>query len=341
MIQVGIIGATGYTGFEILKILLTHDSCKVAWLTARQIESPVPIAKIFPQVLKVTDLICQNEIDVDAISKTCDLVFLSLPHRVSMNWAEKFLAKGVKVIDLSADFRLKDIDIYEKWYGQQHVAKESLKSAVYGLPEFNYGHIKKANLIANPGCYPTSILLGLLPLLQSDYVDKNARIICDSKSGVSGAGKNPFAGSHFPECNENMKAYKVFKHQHQPEIEQIASEMAQEKISCLMVPHLVPINRGILSTIYVQLKCPKNTEDLVNAFKAFYKEKPFVRVLDMGDLPEIKNVVNTNFCDISVLVKEDLAVVVCAIDNLLKGAAGQAVQNMNIMFGFDETKGLL
>ena len=273
----------------------------------------------------------------DVISK-CDLIFLALPHKVSMQFAPIFLKSGKKVIDLSADYRL-PADIYKKWYGMEHKDKADIKKAVYGLPEANRAHIKKADLIANPGCYPTSVILPGMPLLKEGIVDTKS-IIADSKSGVTGAGRKALLSIIFSEVNENLKCYKPNVHQHKPEIDQELSKAAGKDMEIVFTPHLIPMNRGILSTIYFTLKKEMSTKTLLSIYKKFYKNEPFVRILDNA-LPQIKDVVNTNFCDIGLSVKGKKLIVVSCIDNLLKGAAGQAVQNMNIMCGLDEKKGLI
>lgn len=341
MIRAGIIGATGYTGLEILKILIRHPFCNVTRLAAKPLDKPTPIADIFPNLNGICSIVCQNDTDVDAVSKACDVVFLALPHTVSMTYAGKFLKKGLKVIDLSADFRFPDPDTYKSWYGATHKSEELLKKAVYGLPELNKDKIKQAKLIANPGCYPTSVLLGLLPLLSNRSIDSAKPIIMDCKSGVSGAGRNPFLAAHFPECNESIKAYKILCHPHIGEIENIIGEVLASKPECLFVPHLIPISRGILSTLYAGLNELISLDKILSAYRDFYKAAPFVRVLDKGIFPEVRYVAHTNFCDIGIAVKDKTAIIVTAIDNLVKGAAGQAVENMNIMFGRDEREGLI
>jgi len=267
-----------------------------------------------------------------------DLVFLALPHRVSMEAAPKFLSHNKSVIDLSADYRLSP-DVYKIWYGAEHKDEVNLPAAVYGLPEIYRDSIAKAKLIANPGCYPTSVILAIAPMIAEKAID-TASIIADSKSGVTGAGRRADIALSFGEVNENLKAYKVNEHQHKPEINKILSEMGGKTIDVVFTPHLIPMNRGILSTIYMRLNKTLDTKSVVDIYKRFYKGKPFVRVYDEGKLPQIRNVVMTNFCDMGLKVTGNTVIVVSCIDNLLKGAAGQAVQNMNIMCGFDETEGL-
>lgn len=336
MIKVGVIGATGYTGEEIVKILASHKDVKVTHLSA-VIEKEEPISAIFPSLKGLIDLVCKKP-NTDEAVKEADLLFLALPHRVSMEIAPKVLKGGKKAIDLSADYRLSP-DVYKTWYGTEHKDKDNLPKAVYGLPELYHDAIKKANLIANPGCYPTSIILGLAAAAKEGLMDASM-IIADSKSGVTGAGRKPDIALSFGEVNENLKAYKANEHQHKPEITKILSAVAGKEMDVIFTPHLIPMNRGILSTIYFKLAKNMDTRAVVDIYKNFYKGKPFVRIYEAGKFPQIRDVVGTNYCDIGVKVSGDTAIVVSCIDNLKKGAAGQAVQNMNIMAGFDETEGL-
>jgi N-acetyl-gamma-glutamyl-phosphate reductase len=273
--------------------------------------------------------------------KKCDLVFLALPHTESMNVAPKLLSAGLKVIDLSADYRLKKIQVYETWYGHKHTDTKNLSKAIYGLPELFRQKIKTADFIANPGCYPTAAILGLAPLISTRRDIQS--IVVDAKSGVSGAGRKPSVGLLLSEANENFKAYKVLSHQHAPEIEQYLSQLAGRATHIHFVAHLLPITRGILNTMYVHLKDGMTLNQVHSLYKKFYKMEPFVRLLAPGNQPETKHVANTNFCDIGLVVSPDkkMVVITSAIDNLVKGAAGQAVQNMNIMYGFNEIEGLL
>jgi len=337
MIKVGVVGATGYTGEEIVRILAGHPKVKVAHLSA-VIEKEESIADIFPSLKGRIDLICTKP-DIEATKKECDIVFLALPHRVSMEVAPKLLQAGKLVIDLSADYRLNH-DTYKVWYGAEHKDKANIPQAVYGLPELYRDRIKNAKLIANPGCYPTSIILGSAPLIKAGVVD-TSYIIADSKSGVTGAGRKADIALSFGEVNENLKAYKANDHQHKPEINKILSDVAAKDVDVIFTPHLIPMNRGILSTIYLKLTKKIDTKDAVEIYKKCYAGTPFARVLEAGRFPCVRDVVMTNYCDIGVKVTGGVAIVVSCIDNLKKGAAGQAVQNMNIMCGFDETEGLL
>lgn len=334
-----ICGATGYTGLEIIKLLLNHKDAEITDISAK-IDEPQKISDVFPELKGRFDMLCEDK-KVDALAKAgADVVFLALPHRVSMYFAEAFLKKGIKVIDLSADFRLKDANVYKKFYAQEHKYKDLIKTSVYGLPELNSGEIKQAKLIANPGCYPTVSILSLAPLVSKKAKDIKD-IIIDAKTGITGAGRKAALALNFGEVAENMKAYKIGVHQHVPEIDQELSTLAKKNISVLFVPHLAPMKRGILATIYIKLTKAPDTSDVVKMYKNFYKNAPFVRVYDEGDFPETKNVYDTNFCDIGITTDGDRVIIVGAIDNLIKGASGQAVQNMNIIFGLDETSGLL
>jgi len=339
MLKVAVVGATGYTGEELVKILTSHPKVKVVSLTAK-IDKPEKIQDLFPSLTGRIDMTCElpNE---DKVAHLADLIFLALPHRVSMEVAPKFLKRKKRVIDLSADYRLPK-DIYSKWYGATHKDSAGLKIAVYGLPELNREKIKAARLIANPGCYPTSILLGIAPLLRNNIADVSL-IIADSKSGVTGAGRRADLALTFGEVNESLKAYKINEHQHGPEINQEASKVAKRETTIVFVPHLVPLSRGILSTIYVKIKMPMTTAKMVELYKRTYEKEPFVKVLGEGQLPQLKDIRGTNFCHLGLKVdaKKGLCVIVSAIDNLTKGAAGQAVQNMNIMCGFNEKEGLI
>ncbi len=337
MVKVGVVGATGYAGEEAIKILVKHKGVKITELSA-VIDREEPISDIFPAFKGKIDLVCKKP-NAAEMAKNIDLVFLGLPHKVSMEIAPVFLKAGKKVIDFSADYRLKS-DVYKLWYGIEHKDKENLTAAVYGLPELFSDSIKKASLIANPGCYPTSVILGIAPMLKEKCID-DGYMIADSKSGVTGAGRKPDLALSFGEVNENLKAYKVNEHQHKPEIAKILSEVAGKEVDVVFTPHLIPMNRGILSTIYLKLNKNMDTKTILDVYRKFYKGKPFVRISPEGKLPQIRDVVNTNYCDIGAKVTGNTLIVVSCIDNLTKGAAGQAVQNMNIMCGFDETEGLI
>jgi len=340
MIRAAVVGATGYTGEELVRILSAHPQVELTSLSAI-IDAPTSYGKLFPHFKGKVELICK-ELNIDEVSRVSDFVFLALPHRVSMEIAPRFLKKGKKVIDLSADYRLHDVNLYEKWYGASHKDEANLKKAVYGLPELYREKIKKAGLIANPGCYPTSVILAALPLFKEKTV-KIDSIIADAKSGVTGAGRKADINLSFGEVGGNLKAYKINAHQHSPEIDQELSGISGRNIEVVFVPHLVPMRRGILSTVYIKMKNNISEDAVFGLFKKYYRDEPFVRVFDKGLLPQVKDVVDTNFCDIGIKVDEGkaLVVVVSAIDNLKKGASGQAVQNMNVMGGYDEKTGLV
>jgi|CXWL01.1.fsa_nt_gi N-acetyl-gamma-glutamyl-phosphate reductase len=339
MIRAGIVGVSGYSGKAVLDILLRHPNVRITYAGANN--SQGALEEIWPDLRSRTKLLCEK-FDVQKASQLCDVIFLALPHTESMNCAEKFLKAGKRVIDLSADYRLRKASEYKAWYGVEHKNPKLLSKAVYGLPELFRERIKGAQLIANPGCYPTAAILGLTPLVATGREEIES-IIVDAKSGVSGAGRKTTSGLMFSEVNENFKAYKVLTHQHEPEINQCLSKIASLPVNVSFVAHLLPNNHGILETIYVRLKSPMSLNDVHTLYRKFYKTEHFVRVLPVGAQPETKNVVGTNFCDIGLAVSQDkqLIVVTSAIDNLIKGAAGQAVQNMNIMYGFKETEGLL
>ena len=337
MLRVGIMGANGYAGEELLRILVKHPEAKIT-VVAGKIENTY-IYKLYPWLKGLLDLECAD-LTAEEVSQECDLVYLALPHMVSMQFVPVFLKKGVKVIDLSADFRLRDKDIYEKWY-QKHAFPEYINKAVYGLPEFYRDKIKSAELIANPGCYPTSIILGCAPLLKERIVDTRC-IVCDSKSGVSGAGRMLNQAFKSKALENSFKPYKVNAHRHMPEIDQELSVLNKKEVSVNFIPHLIPMERGIESTIYLKLKKKLDTKAVLKLYKDFYSKEYFVRVMEEGLYPDTKNVVRQNFCDIGVEVfpEKEIVIVMSVIDNLTKGASGQAVQNMNIMYGFEEKTGL-
>jgi N-acetyl-gamma-glutamyl-phosphate reductase len=338
MIKTAIFGASGYTGQELIRILSGHPEAELVAVTSRRFDSQ-PVAAVFPSLYGLTSLKYQNATPADIAGK-CDVVFLALPHGVSMEIVPAFIAAGKKVIDLSADYRLRDIATYEKWY-VGHSSADYLKDAVYGLPELYREKIKGSRLVANPGCYPTSIILGLAPALKNRLLDVNT-IIADSASGVSGAGREPLIGSLFCEVGGGFKAYKVGQHRHTPEIEQELNELAGEKFAVTFTPHLLPVKRGILSTIYASLKKDISLPELHSLYSSFYAEEKFVRVCPPGAFPNISSVCGSNFCDIGLTVdtRTKRVIIISAIDNLVKGAAGQAVQNMNILCGNKEDAGL-
>ncbi|MCL2700982.1 MAG: N-acetyl-gamma-glutamyl-phosphate reductase [Phycisphaerae bacterium] len=341
-INVVLVGGSGYTGFEIIRILLRHPH---AQLVASCGESQFgPLETIHPHFAKCVDLV-QEAFDADRIAAhKPDVAILCAPHKVAMQYVPQLRAKGIRCVDLSADYRLKDQALYEKWYCP-HTDGAGLAEAVYGLPEFYADAIRTAGLVANPGCYPTSATLPLAPLLRTGLIEPTG-IIVNAASGVSGAGKSPSQKNHYPERNENYEAYGVGNHRHTPEIEAnltallAGTAMAGMKVDLIFQPHLVPMDRGILSTIYATPAKPANVEELTQCLQAAYADKPFVRVRTGDTLPATKYVANTNFCDIAARVVKGNVVLFGALDNMLKGASSQAIQNMNLMFGFDETAGL-
>lgn len=337
--KVAIIGATGYSGAELVRILYNHPHVSIHSIHASSLYGE-PLANSYPHMYSLCEHRLQ-EVNVDQLSEVVDLVFTATPSGVARDLAPQFLKRNVKVIDLSGDFRIKDRQQYEAWYGIDAAEEDLLLEAVYGLSEWVYTDMEKASLIANPGCFPTGILLGLLPLVKEDQLEANS-IIIDAKTGVSGAGKGLSAATHYAETNDNMKIYKVNKHQHTPEIEQ-GLRMQNEQIgSITFVPHLAPMTRGIMSTMYATVKGSTSTEALIELFKERYKDDFFVRVREAGQFPTTKEVSGSNFCDIGVAYDErtNRVTIVTVIDNLVKGASGQAVQNMNKLLGIDEKIGL-
>jgi len=352
-IKVSVIGATGYAGKELVKILMNHQGVELIHLISSSYAGK-NVVEVFPEFLNKLDKKFIN-LDLNVVSQDSDLVFTALPHTVSMDVVPELLKKGVKIIDLSADYRIKNPAVYQEWYKKEHnqISKGLLFEAAYGLPEIYLDKIKDAPLVANPGCYPTSIILGIAPLLKYHFVEPEG-IIIDSKSGATGAGRKLSLGLHFSECNENFKAYKIVNHNHIPEVEQELSSIyfggddnkqthQETEIKISFTPHLLPINRGILSTCYLNLNGSKEEEEILKIYQKFYKNAPFVRIFEPPNLPEIKFVAGTNYCDIgfSIDKRVNKIKIISVIDNLLKGAAGQAVQNMNIMSGFPETCGLV
>lgn len=338
MIKVGIYGASGYTGQELLKILVRHSESEIVALTSRKFRG-VPIPDVYSHFRGLTEAHYVDASPED-VANLCDVVFLAVPHGEAMEVAPLFLDAGKKVIDLSADYRLRDINVYESWY-KKHTSFNLINRAVYGLPELYRNEITETDLIANPGCYPTGIILGLAPILKAGVIDPSS-IIIDSKSGVSGAGREPAIGSLFCEVNEGFKAYKIGSHRHTPEIDQELSVLAGHDVTVMFVPHLVPVNRGILSTIYATIQGDTSAGELIGMYKSFYRDEQFVRIYDEGMIPNISSVKGSNYCDIGLVLDERTrrVIIVTSIDNLIKGAAGQAVQNMNLMCGLPEDTGL-
>ncbi len=335
-----IIGATGYTGGELVRLLLNHSKIELGYLTSESYAGK-KVSDVHPSL---TGLVDQSYValDMNKIIDESDVIFAALPHGASNQIISKIYSinENVNLIDLSGDFRFDDLSVYEEWYKIKHTDPELNKKAVFGLPELYKEKIKKAKLIANPGCYPTSAILGSAPLLKNKLVKND--VIADSKSGVSGAGKKLTDNTHFPEANENFSAYGIATHRHSPEIQQEMEKLFANKVNLSFTPHLVPINRGILTTTYMTFNQFMETKDVISLYREFYKDCPFVRVLGEGKFPQTKAVAGSNYCDIGI--KSDKrtgrVIAVSAIDNLVKGASGQAVQNMNLMMGFDEKDGL-
>ena len=337
MLTVGVVGGTGYTGVELLRLLVMHPKVELKSVTSRS-ESGTKVADLFPNLRGFTEL-CFTEPAVKTLAE-CNVVFFATPNGTAMKMVPELINKGVRVIDLAADFRLQDADVWKQWYGMDHACVDVLRDAVYGLPEINRIAIKSATVVANPGCYPTAVTLGFLPLIENALVD-DQHLIADAKSGVSGAGRGASVATLQAESAENFKAYAVDGHRHLPEIKQILSQVASGNVGLTFVPHLVPMIRGIEASLYATIPADFAT-DLHQLYMRRYADEPFVDVLPQGIMPETRSVKGANTCRISIFRPQqgDTIVVSSVIDNLVKGAAGQAIQNMNIMFGFDEKSGL-
>lgn len=337
MVKIGIIGATGYAGLEIARILLNHPEAEVTAVGSVSFTGE-ELSRVYPSMLELLDdKLCDDKAVIDS----SDVVFASLPHGLSEEIAAACYKAGKLFIDMGADFRLENEEDYAEWYGGSYADKDLHKQAVYGLPELFREEIKNAKLIANPGCYPTAVALGLAPLIKNGMIDTNT-IIIDAKSGVTGAGRGLTQNTHYPECNENFAPYKIAEHRHTPEIEQTLSRLSGKPSQVTFVPHLLPVNRGILSTIYCLNGKPVAADALHELYADFYKNEKFVRVMPLGEAASIRNVKYSNYCDISLHVdkRSGRIIVASAIDNMVKGAAGQAVQNMNLALGFKENMGL-
>lgn len=334
-------GATGYSGRELIRLLLAHPHIELVGAFASRAAESLPLAQVHPQLTGLTALACQPFDEAEVARLEASLIFLATPNEFSHDVTPGLLETDVTVVDISGAFRLKDAALYPKFYGFEHTHPNLLQQAVYGLSEFAREELRGAKLIANPGCYPTSALIPLVPLIKAGVIADGQPIICDSKSGVTGAGKTPTAGTHFVEVSESFKAYNVFRHRHTPEIAQ-GLGLGGGAQALIFTPHLLPINRGILSTIYVRLQPGTARADILNIWQGAFEQAPLVRIFEGGQLPEIKFAANTPFCDIGCAVDEasDQAVIVSAIDNLLKGAASQALQNANLALGFDEREGI-
>lgn len=340
MIRVSIMGATGYSGGELLRLLLNRPNVQISHITSRS-SSGTPVSSAHPHLRGLTNLKFETA-DIKTLARDSDVVFSCFPAAAGIKPNSALVKAGVKVIDLSGDFRLPDAGLYKTWYKENPAPASLLKKAVYGLPELFREEIRSATLVANPGCYATASALSAAPLVKPLRIDPSG-IVIDAKSGVSGAGKKITAMYMYSEVDENLQAYSVTTHRHQPEIEVTLQRFAKVKSRVLFTPHLIPMNRGILTTLYATLKKPMRASSLRDLYAEFYQDEPFVRVLPLGELPQTKNVSYTNLCDIGVShdPRTNRAIIFAAIDNLVKGAAGQAIQNMNLLFNRPETEGLL
>lgn len=335
MIKAAIIGASGYTGLDAIEIINRHPQAELTYLTALP-EECGPAEQVFGRLKGKCNLDIEP-LDLDKLAKLADVVLCCLPHKVSMGFVPKLLDAGVKIVDFSADYRIKDVKTYEQFYKVEHTDTANLKKAVYGLPELFRDEIKGKNLIANPGCFPTGLLLAIAPLLKEDLIETDS-IVNNAVTGTSGAGKNPSVKFHFPNMNENFFAYGIGFHRHTPEMEEVATKITGQKVTILFQPHVGPFDRGILSTIYCQPKKSVSKEKLTSLYQDFYKNEQFVQLC--SESPNVKNVAGTNYCHVHITETKGKIVAFSAIDNLVKGASGQAIQNMNIIFGLEETLGL-
>jgi len=333
MIKVGIVGGTGYTGVELLRLLARHEQVELVCITSRS-EAGKPVNEIFPSLHGLT--LRFTAPDASRLAE-CECVFFATPNGTAMTMVPQLIDAGTRIIDLAADFRLRDIPTWRQWYGMEHSCPEYVQSAVYGLPEQNRQRIQSARLVANPGCYPTAVSLGWLPLLEKNALDVDT-LIADAKSGVSGAGRKAQLSMLLAEAGENVNAYGVLGHRHEPEIEQILTQAGGKPVSVTFVPHLMPMARGMLATLYAG--CELDEQDIRSVYRQRYKDEPFVHVLPAGQIPHTRSVRGSNMCQMAVQKKGGLLVVLSVIDNLTKGAAGQAVQNFNIMHGLPESTGL-
>jgi len=339
VLKVGIVGGTGYTGQDLARMLYTHPEVKIEGILTRSYAGET-FSNIYPNLKGFADISCEKFDNRDIIDRS-DVIITALPHSLSAPIVMEAYHKGKKVVDLGADFRFSNVEVYESWYKVKHPCPELLEEAVYAIPEINREEIKKVTIVGNPGCYPTCSILTIAPLLKEDIIDEHS-IIIDAKTGVSGAGRSLKLGSHFCECNESIKAYGVAGHRHLPEIEEQLTKISGKNVTASFTPHLVPMNRGILTTIYASLKKDVSFEELYEIYMEYYHGEYFVRIMEKGKMPETRQVRNSNFCDIGIAVDEHAGrVIACGvIDNLVKGASGQAIQNMNIICGLPEKMGL-
>ncbi len=340
--KVGLIGVSGYTGMELVRLLVSHPNFELSLATSRQ-EAGKKISDIYPfmRAIKGGDIIISNPSPKE-IKAACDIVFLAVPHGIAMEMAEELLLENCKIVDLSADFRIKDVEVFEKWYKSEHTAKNLLSQAVYGLPELYSEEIKNAKLVANPGCYPTASILGLNPAIKNSLISLE-NIVIDAKSGTTGAGRKAQVPTLYCEVNDTFKAYGLANHRHTPEIEQEISNIANKDVILSFNPHLVPMNRGILATIYTNLVKDISAEEIHSIYIENYKNDPFVRVLPLGELPETRYVRGTMYCDIGLTVckRTNRLIITSAIDNLSRGASAQAIANANLMCGLELNTGLI
>jgi N-acetyl-gamma-glutamyl-phosphate reductase len=336
MIKVAILGGSGYTAAELIKILLRHPQVKIVAVTTRQEGTPL-VAELHPSLANRIELRCEVFNADRLLAAGVQCAFGCLPHGVSMSTIPVLLGHGIRVIDLSADYRLRDPNVYAQWYGESHHDVTHLAHAVYGLPEIYGEEIAGAQLVANPGCYPQTAILGLAPLVAGNHIERNS-IVVDSKSGVSGAGRVPKLHTHFPECNESVTAYSVGDHRHTPEIEQTLTDVAGEPVEVIFTPHLIPMNRGIFTTIYAVPRSQFSESQLLDLYREYYREAKFIRIVPQ--IPATKDSLGTNFLDVTARVVRGRILILAALDNLVRGASGVAVQNFNRMFGFEETMGL-
>lgn len=339
MINVGIIGSTGYAGGELARLLLQREDIKIKWFGSKSYIGR-KYSEVFPNVFQITDEKCMDD-NIEELAEQADVIFMATPQGLSSSLLNEDILNKTRIIDLSGDYRIKDVKVYEKWYGITHQSTEFLKEAVYGLSELNREQVKKGRLIANPGCYPTCSALTVYPLLKEGIIDRDS-IIIDAKSGTSGAGRGAKGSNLYCEVNENIKAYGVTSHRHTPEIEEQFSLISGHEVKINFTPHLVPMNRGILITSYASLQKEVSYEEVQDIYSDYYNKEYFIRVLEKGICPETKWVKGSNFVDVNFQIDErtNRIIMMGAMDNLVKGAAGQAVQNMNIMFGLEENKGL-
>ncbi|AST91610.1 N-acetyl-gamma-glutamyl-phosphate reductase [Sutcliffiella cohnii] len=337
--KIGIVGANGYGGVELIRYLVNHPYVEIKLLASHS-SNGNSIVEQYPHLQGILEMNI-SELNIEDVKENIDVLFFATPSGVSKELIPQYIEAGIKIIDLSGDLRLQDGSLYEGWYKNTPAPPFALDKAIYGLTELNRELIKEATLVANPGCYPTATLLGLIPALQHKLIDGNS-IVIDGKSGISGAGRKTSATTHYSEINENVKAYKLGKHQHIPEIEQIVSQIGNENITVTFSTHLVPMTRGIMCTMYANLKEPINESKVISLYEDYYKDDYFVRIRKGGTWPATKEVTGSNFCDIGITVDErtNKLIIVAVIDNVVKGAAGQAIQNLNVMYGWDEKTGL-